>query len=168
MSTAGVPVSTTQPDQQQHHHHQQTQEQQQQGQTTGGRRPVNTSKRAAQNRAAQRAFRQRRDQYIKSLELKASRYEEMEGRLRQYHHRILMLEHENIELRRRLGLNTDLFPGRLHSDIVSLTTTYPPRLISVPPQEISLDHTAGRTTPIYTVPQPPPPAPSSAAQQQGP
>ncbi|KAN0062894.1 hypothetical protein ACQY0O_004715 [Thecaphora frezii] len=39
-------------------------------------RQLSTSKRAAQNRAAQRAFRERRDKYVKELEGKAARLEE--------------------------------------------------------------------------------------------
>ena len=43
--------------------------------TTPGGRVLAQSKRAAQNRAAQRAFRQRKDRYIKSLEQKANEYD---------------------------------------------------------------------------------------------
>ncbi|KAF2761232.1 hypothetical protein EJ05DRAFT_473769 [Pseudovirgaria hyperparasitica] len=40
-----------------------------------GRRELSTSKRAAQNRAAQRAFRQRKEEYIKSLKDQVKEYE---------------------------------------------------------------------------------------------
>jgi len=43
--------------------------------TTSGGRTLNQNKRAAQNRAAQRAFRQRKERYIKTLEEKATRYD---------------------------------------------------------------------------------------------
>ncbi|TDZ26457.1 putative transcription factor kapC [Colletotrichum orbiculare MAFF 240422] len=42
------------------------------------KRELSSSKRAAQNRAAQRAFRQRKEGYIKKLELQNKEYEEME------------------------------------------------------------------------------------------
>ncbi|KAF2135915.1 uncharacterized protein K452DRAFT_303192 [Aplosporella prunicola CBS 121167] len=42
-----------------------------------GRRELSTSKRAAQNRAAQRAFRQRKEEYIKSLKDQVKDYEQM-------------------------------------------------------------------------------------------
>ncbi|RUS14840.1 hypothetical protein BC937DRAFT_93248 [Endogone sp. FLAS-F59071] len=74
----------------QHQQQQQQQVQQQQGQSPskgsnqGGNqaanqatpRSVQSSKRAQQNRAAQRAFRQRKDKYIKDLESKAKELEE--------------------------------------------------------------------------------------------
>jgi len=44
------------------------------------RRELNTSKRAAQNRNAQRAFRARKEEYIKSLESKVRDYEAVEER----------------------------------------------------------------------------------------
>ncbi|OJJ33461.1 hypothetical protein ASPWEDRAFT_622612 [Aspergillus wentii DTO 134E9] len=44
---------------------------------TYGKRPLSTSKRAAQNRAAQRAFRQRKESYIRKLEEEAKGYERM-------------------------------------------------------------------------------------------
>ena len=44
-------------------------------QTASGGRMLAQSKRAAQNRAAQRAFRQRKERYIKSLEQKANDYD---------------------------------------------------------------------------------------------
>ncbi|KAK8189603.1 hypothetical protein BKA81DRAFT_410285 [Phyllosticta paracitricarpa] len=42
-----------------------------------GRRELSTSKRAAQNRAAQRAFRQRKEEYIKSLKDQVNQLQEM-------------------------------------------------------------------------------------------
>ncbi|KAJ2747821.1 hypothetical protein GGI20_000116 [Coemansia sp. BCRC 34301] len=43
------------------------------------RRSINSSKRAAQNRAAQRAFRLRRERYVSSLEEKARNYDRLEA-----------------------------------------------------------------------------------------
>ncbi|KAK3063764.1 hypothetical protein LTS18_012943 [Coniosporium uncinatum] len=47
----------------------------QMSETRKGRRELSTSKRAAQNRAAQRAFRQRKEEYIKSLKDQVKEYE---------------------------------------------------------------------------------------------
>ncbi|KAJ1917685.1 hypothetical protein H4219_003052 [Mycoemilia scoparia] len=126
--------------------------------TTGasGKRPINTSKRAAQNRAAQKAFRQRREHYIKTLEYKAEQCDRSQTIIKQYHQRLLVLEHENKHMRRLLGLNTDLPPDRVTSDIVSLTPNYPPQVIGAPP-DINSNHPSVSASPVYTVPRPPPP-----------
>ncbi|KAK8214225.1 hypothetical protein IWZ01DRAFT_232750 [Phyllosticta capitalensis] len=47
-----------------------------------GRRELSTSKRAAQNRAAQRAFRQRKEEYIKSLKDQVNQLQEMADQYR--------------------------------------------------------------------------------------
>ncbi|KAI9247230.1 hypothetical protein BY458DRAFT_527384 [Sporodiniella umbellata] len=60
-----------------------------------GKRTVIPSKRAAQNRAAQKAFRQRRDQYIKELETKASAVKETQTE-------VVILREENVQLRERV------------------------------------------------------------------
>ncbi|KAI7903468.1 uncharacterized protein BX663DRAFT_31037 [Cokeromyces recurvatus] len=65
--------------------------------TTKGNRAVIPSKRAAQNRAAQKAFRQRREQYIKDLEAKAKLIDTWQEEL-------LALRNENKELRERVSL----------------------------------------------------------------
>ncbi|KKK18220.1 transcription factor kapC [Aspergillus ochraceoroseus] len=44
---------------------------------TYGKRPLSTSKRAAQNRAAQRAFRQRKESYIRKLEEQVKEFDAM-------------------------------------------------------------------------------------------
>lgn len=61
----------------------------------GGNRAVIPSKRAAQNRAAQKAFRQRREQYIKDLEIKAKEMEDWQEEMDN-------LKKENAELRERV------------------------------------------------------------------
>lgn len=63
--------------------------------TKGGNRAVIPSKRAAQNRAAQKAFRQRREQYIKDLEVKAKEMEDWQEEMDN-------LKKENAELRERV------------------------------------------------------------------
>ncbi|CEP17223.1 hypothetical protein [Parasitella parasitica] len=62
----------------------------------GGSRAVIPSKRAAQNRAAQKAFRQRREQYIKDLEIKAKEMEDWQEEMDK-------LRRENGELRQRVA-----------------------------------------------------------------
>ncbi|KAL4945765.1 hypothetical protein BDV06DRAFT_209236 [Aspergillus oleicola] len=57
-----------------------------------GKRPLSTSKRAAQNRAAQRAFRQRKESYIRKLEEQVKEYEVMSQEFK-------ALQSENYQLR---------------------------------------------------------------------
>lgn len=57
-----------------------------------GRRNLSTTKRAAQNRNAQKAFRQRRDKYVKELETTAAEVAEL-------HKTIEELRQENLQLR---------------------------------------------------------------------
>ncbi|KAI7639497.1 hypothetical protein KC319_g14382, partial [Hortaea werneckii] len=57
-----------------------------------GKRELSTSKRAAQNRAAQRAFRQRKEGYIKKLEEQVKDFQNMEQNFRS-------LQNENYQLR---------------------------------------------------------------------
>lgn len=54
----------------------------------------NSTKRAAQNRAAQRAFRQRKDQYVRELERKADRLQQAEGQIM-----LLMARNRELEAR---------------------------------------------------------------------
>jgi hypothetical protein len=75
--------------------------------TAPGGRVLAQSKRAAQNRAAQRAFRQRKDRYIKSLEQKANEYDLS-------HSIITDLRKENIYLRD--------YVVRLQNEVDSLNT----------------------------------------------
>jgi hypothetical protein len=57
-----------------------------------GRRELSTSKRAAQNRAAQRAFRQRKEEYIKQLKDQVKEFEQLCELYK-------TLQHENYQLR---------------------------------------------------------------------
>lgn len=57
-----------------------------------GNRPVLTTKRAAQNRNAQRAFRQRKEKYIKELEIRAAEADELRKNLND-------VRQENLQLR---------------------------------------------------------------------
>ncbi|KAJ1946759.1 hypothetical protein EC988_005500 [Linderina pennispora] len=83
---------------------------QQQAEAAAKRRSVNSSKRAAQNRAAQRAFRLRREKYVTSLEDKARRYDKLEAAYMELQKanfemqgQIQELRHENARLRSRLA-----------------------------------------------------------------
>ncbi|KAJ2452913.1 hypothetical protein EV183_002582 [Coemansia sp. RSA 2336] len=81
------------------------------------RRSINSSKRAAQNRAAQRAFRLRRERYVAGLEEKARNFERLEAafmdiqrenyQLRASLHK---LQSENAAMRAHLATGTPLSP----------------------------------------------------------
>lgn len=62
------------------------------GRGRGGKRELSTSKRAAQNRAAQRAFRQRKEGYIKKLEEQVRDFNQMQESYKQ-------IQAENYQLR---------------------------------------------------------------------
>ncbi|KAJ2288689.1 hypothetical protein IWW55_006453, partial [Coemansia sp. RSA 2706] len=65
------------------------------GDSGARRRSINSSKRAAQNRAAQRAFRLRRERYVAGLEEKARNFDRLEAAY-------LDIQRENFQLRSRL------------------------------------------------------------------
>ncbi|KAK4956512.1 hypothetical protein LTR10_006039 [Elasticomyces elasticus] len=83
-----------------------------------GKRELSTSKRAAQNRAAQRAFRQRKEGYIKKLEEQVKEFQTMETNYR-------TLQGENYQLReyilslqsRLLESSSDIPPAPAHIDM---------------------------------------------------
>ncbi|KAM0743030.1 hypothetical protein ACQRIT_003207 [Beauveria bassiana] len=98
------------------------------------KRELSQSKRAAQNRAAQRAFRQRKEGYIKKLEQQVRDYSDMEVTLKQY-------QSENYALRE--------YVIQLQSRLLETIGEFPP-----PPPNINLAHptTQGQLS------APPPPA----------
>ncbi|PSS00614.1 hypothetical protein BD289DRAFT_450197 [Coniella lustricola] len=97
------------------------------------KRELSNSKRAAQNRAAQRAFRQRKEGYIKKLEQQVRDYGEMENQFK-------MLQSENYSLREYvLHLQSRLVDAQIE----------PPQ----PPPNVNLNNL--NTAP--GVPGPPPP-----------
>jgi len=67
-----------------------------------GRRELSTSKRAAQNRAAQRAFRQRKEQYIQSLKDQVRSHEHMVTNFKNLEEENLILREYIITLQSRL------------------------------------------------------------------
>ncbi|OAA81417.1 bZIP transcription factor [Akanthomyces lecanii RCEF 1005] len=108
------------------------------------KRELSQSKRAAQNRAAQRAFRQRKEGYIKKLEQQVREYTDMETTIKQY-------QSENYALRE--------YVIQLQSRLLETVGEFPP-----PPPNVNLNHAA--TAP----PSQPLPAAAAAteAQQQQP
>ncbi|TKA49305.1 hypothetical protein B0A55_13140 [Friedmanniomyces simplex] len=85
-----------------------------------GKRELSTSKRAAQNRAAQRAFRQRKEGYIKKLEEQVKEFQNTEQNYR-------TLQSENFQLReyilnlqsRLLESSSDIPPAPAHIELPS-------------------------------------------------
>jgi len=67
-----------------------------------GRRELSMSKRAAQNRAAQRAFRQRKEQYIHTLKSQVQNYEQMATNYKSLEKENLILREYIIQLQSRL------------------------------------------------------------------
>lgn len=97
-----------------------------------GRRELSTTKRAAQNRAAQRAFRQRKEAYITKLEKQVQDYRAMEDDYK-------ALQHENYSLREHIVLLQNRIlessselpqpPARTHLGIPPADHQRPPHLL---------------------------------------
>lgn len=109
------------------------------GQDRKGKRELSTSKRAAQNRAAQRAFRQRKEGYIKKLEEQVKDFQNME-------HNYKTLQNENYQLREYIL--------SLQSRLLENQADFPP-----PPSHVNLS--SGPTASAATAPE----SPYSAEQQ---
>lgn len=77
---------------------------------TAGKRELSTSKRAAQNRAAQRAFRQRKEGYIKRLEEQVKDYQALEANYKAIQSENYQLRDYVINLQSRLIENQQEFP----------------------------------------------------------
>ncbi|KAM3515779.1 hypothetical protein MY11210_000550 [Beauveria gryllotalpidicola] len=103
------------------------------------KRELSQSKRAAQNRAAQRAFRQRKEGYIKKLEQQVRDYSDMEITLKQY-------QSENYALRE--------YVIQLQSRLLETIGEFPP-----PPPNVNLSHTAAQGQ--LSAPPPPETQPES-------
>lgn len=125
-----------------------------------GKRELSTSKRAAQNRAAQRAFRQRKEGYIKKLEEQVKDYQSME-------HNYKALQNENYQLREYiLTLQSKLLenqaefpPAPSHANLsTSAAQQYPSRAESSYASEEQPRHEHEQ--------RPPPPAPVAAPEAQ--
>lgn len=129
------------------------------------KRELSQSKRAAQNRAAQRAFRQRKEHYIKKLEQQVREYGEME-------HSYKLIQNDNYALReyviqlqsRLLDLRQDLPPAPPNINLshqpdmpasVSRGAHPPTAAPPVVPTPVSAP------APTAAAPPPPPPPPPS-------
>jgi hypothetical protein len=106
------------------------------------KRELSQSKRAAQNRAAQRAFRQRKEGYIKKLEQQVRDYGEMETTFKG-------LQNENYALRD--------YVLRLQSRLLDSQGEYPQ-----PPPGINLAHPNAQGQPQHGGPEVPQPAGAAA------
>ncbi|KAK0735824.1 hypothetical protein B0T21DRAFT_289667 [Apiosordaria backusii] len=109
------------------------------GETADGRkkRELSQSKRAAQNRAAQRAFRQRKEGYIKKLEQQVQEFHQMEESYK-------AMQAENFQLREYII--------HLQSRLLESQGDYPP-----PPANVNLAHpNASGRAPEAPSAQPPP------------
>ncbi|KAK5137442.1 hypothetical protein LTR08_008420 [Meristemomyces frigidus] len=128
-----------------------------------GKRELSTSKRAAQNRAAQRAFRQRKEGYIKKLEEQVKEFQNMEQNYRS-------LQNENYQLReyilnlqsRLLETQSDIPPAPSHVNLTSsdaaptASGSGAPRAAMTPS---AVDHRLQQDLPQHGLPPPPPQRP---------
>ncbi|TQV98843.1 hypothetical protein V2A60_007459 [Cordyceps javanica] len=118
------------------------------------KRELSQSKRAAQNRAAQRAFRQRKEGYIKKLEQQVRDYTDMEMTLKQYQSENYALRDYIIQLQSRMLDTLGDFPppppniniSQTHSAAAAAASA-----ISAAPETQSESTTAG--TPLEAVAQ---------------
>lgn len=86
----------------------------------GFNRPVLTTKRAAQNRNAQRAFRQRKEKYIKELESKAAETEVLKQQIEELKAENMQLRDYTLALQLRvieLGLSNGVSVGEAHQSV---------------------------------------------------
>ncbi|KDE03331.1 hypothetical protein MVLG_06174 [Microbotryum lychnidis-dioicae p1A1 Lamole] len=106
---------------------------------------LKTNKRAVQNRAAQRAFRERREKHVKDLETKAGLVEEYQVREQKHLQRIDQLERELFYKPRALFSSSSLPCSRCHAtlpdrDLPKVQPFPPPRhLAESPPPSTSSD-----------------------------
>ncbi|KAH8681467.1 hypothetical protein BX600DRAFT_446620 [Xylariales sp. PMI_506] len=108
------------------------------------KRELSQSKRAAQNRAAQRAFRQRKEHYIKKLEQQVREFGELE-------HNYKAIQNDNYALREYII--------QLQSRLLDLQVELPQ-----PPPNVSIPPPAPSSRPAL----PPPPAINGSTSESGP
>lgn len=126
-----------------------------------GRRELSTSKRAAQNRAAQRAFRQRKEEYIKSLKDQVKDYEQMAEQFRSIQAENNTLRDYVISLQARLIESQGSYPEPPSNiDLSRPHTEIPP-----PVQQIQSPQSQNSGPPQHAQ-QPAPTAPMSASAAQ--
>lgn len=85
---------------------------------TNGPRAVIPSKRAAQNRAAQRAFRQRKERYVKDLEKKAKQMDEWKMELDQLRRQNQELRENTLRLEKQIHQQKHPILSPMHSPCV--------------------------------------------------
>lgn len=83
-------------------------------------RPVSTTKRAAQNRNAQRAFRQRKEKYIKDLEQQAAEVNQLKQTIEELRSENLQLRDYTLALQSRV---IELSPPNTHHQLASANAT---------------------------------------------
>ncbi|KAM3521079.1 hypothetical protein NHJ13051_006451 [Beauveria bassiana] len=117
------------------------------------KRELSQSKRAAQNRAAQRAFRQRKEGYIKKLEQQVRDYSDMEVTLKQYQSENYALREYVIQLQSRLLETIGEFPPPPPNINLAHPTTQ--GQLSAPPPPAAETHPESTTagTPLEAVAQ---------------
>ncbi|KAK6214028.1 hypothetical protein LQW54_004803 [Pestalotiopsis sp. IQ-011] len=119
------------------------------------KRELSQSKRAAQNRAAQRAFRQRKEHYIKKLEQQVRDYSDME-------HSYKSIQNDNYALREYvIQLQSRLL------DVQGEVPQPPPNLSLPPPPPRSASHIASNNVPESAPPAPPAPGAAVGAPSAG-
>ncbi|KAJ2077903.1 hypothetical protein H4R24_004839 [Coemansia sp. RSA 988] len=107
------------------------------------RRSINSSKRAAQNRAAQRAFRLRRERYVAGLEEKARNYDRLETAY-------LDIQRENYQLRTSLHkLQSEASVLRTHVATSAPVSPSPPSGVSGTLLPITMTPPIANTMPHY-------------------
>lgn len=98
-------------------------------------RSVIPSKRAAQNRAAQKAFRQRREQYIKDLEIKAKEMDDWQAEMEKLRKENKQLRDRVIVLENQVNVLTGGDPSKmpeLEKQPVNMIKRAPERSMSLP------------------------------------
>ncbi|RGP64909.1 transcription factor kapc [Fusarium sporotrichioides] len=120
------------------------------------KRELSQSKRAAQNRAAQRAFRQRKEGYIKKLEQQVREYMDMEQSFKSLQSDNHALREYIVHLQSRLFDVTGEYPPPPHNVDIAQPAQQPSAPAPAPPSA-----TAPAPAPIVSAP--PEPAPSNSA-----
>ncbi|KAI9645279.1 hypothetical protein NHQ30_006014 [Ciborinia camelliae] len=114
----------------------------------GGKRELSQSKRAAQNRAAQRAFRQRKEGYIKKLEEQVRDFHALEDNYKAIHAENYSLREYIIRLQSRLIESQGEFPQPPPNINLSHSSSHPHPQQPQQRQMESLDHMQRHEAPI--------------------
>lgn len=104
-------------------------------------RPVSTTKRAAQNRNAQRAFRQRKEKYIKDLEAKAAETDHLKQTIEELRAENLQLRDYTLALQSRV---IELSPSSSQAMANTVNVNAPDATIPPPPVAIFANQTPNK------------------------